>query len=289
MSANPAKGLFSRASSAPTDGGLRQLGVRPPLSEYLRLLWARRDFVVALPVGQLRSRNANTVLGAFWHLLNPLALAAAYYLVFGVFFDARDDVANYIGFLITGLFVFYYTQKCLTGGASTIVANEGIIRNVNLPRAAFPVGSVLAETLAHLPAMGLVMALLLVTGEQVLASWALVVPLIVVQGLFNLGLSLWIGRLTFHFRDVQNLLPFMSRLLLYMSGVFFTAQRVPEGVFRTLFELNPVQVFISLHRQALITGDLSLVDLAVAAAWALGVLGAGLLFFWSSENSYGRD
>jgi teichoic acid transport system permease protein len=268
---------------------LQQLGVRPSLRVYVQSLWARRDFIVALPVGQLRSRNANTVLGSFWHLLNPLVLAATYFLVFGVLFDARDDVDNYVGFLVTGLFVFYYTQKCLTGGANTIVANEGIIRNVNMPRAAFPMGSVLAETLAHLPAMALLIVLVTATGESPDVAWLLLVPLVALQAVFNLGLSFWIGRLTFHFRDVKNLLPFVTRLLLYMSGVFFTIERVPAGFLRDIFELNPLQVFISLNRLALLDGTTSAATWLAAVLWSLVSLGSGLVFFWSKENSYGRD
>jgi teichoic acid transport system permease protein len=281
--------LLSKGPQGADASGLQQLGVRPPLDVYLRSLWARRDFIVALPVGQLRRRNANTVLGSLWHLLNPLILAGMYFLIFGVFFDARDDVENYIGFLVTGLFVFYYTSKSLSGGANTIVANEGIIRNVNLPRAAFPVGSLLAETLAHLPAMTLLLILVTATGERPEATWALVVPLIALQGVFNLGLIFWIGRLTFHFRDVKNLLPFTTRLWLYMSGVFFTVNRVPEGVLRDIFELNPLQVFISLNRAALLDGTTSLGMWLAAGAWSVLSLVSGLLFFWSKENSYGRD
>jgi teichoic acid transport system permease protein len=281
--------LLSEDSPAPLAPELQQLGVRPPLKAYLHALWARRDFIVALPVGQLRSRNANTVLGNLWHLLNPLILAATYFLIFGVFFNARDDVDNYIGFLVTGLFVFHYTSKSLTGGANTIVANEGIIRNVNMPRAAFPVGSVLAETLAHLPAMALLLVLVTVTGESPDVAWVLVVPLIALQALFNLGLSLWIGRLTFHFRDVKNVLPFLTRLLLYMSGVFFTIDRVPAGVLQTVFEFNPLQVFINLNRLALLDGTTSAGTWLAAALWTMTSLVSGLLFFWSRENSYGRD
>lgn len=268
---------------------LKPLGRRPPLATYVASVWARRDFVVALPMAQLRSRNANTLLGGLWHLMNPLILAVTYFLVFGIFFGAREDVDNYIAFLLTGLFVFYYTQKCLTGGATTIISNEGIIRNVNLPRATFPLGSVIAETVAHLPALMLLAAAVLLTGEPLAAAWVLLLPAVALQAIFNLGLSLWVGRLTFHFRDMQNLLPFVTRLLLYLSGVFFTAERVPEGTLRTLFEANPVHIFIQLHRQIFIAEGPQLSTWLAAGAWAAAVLASGLVFFWASETSYGRD
>jgi teichoic acid transport system permease protein len=270
------------------DGTLRRLGVRPPLSAYLRSVWRMRDFILALPVSQLRSRDANTALGSFWHLLNPLVLAATYYLVFGVLFDARDDVDNYVGFLITGLFVFYYSQKCLTGGAGTILQNAAIIRSINLPRAAFPIGSVVAETLSHGSALATLLAILLVTGEDMGPTWLLVLPALLLQIGFNLGLAFWVGRLTFYFRDMQNLLPYVTRLLLYLSGVFFTAVRVPEGALRTLFDLNPLQVFISLNRSILLDHSVDLNTWAAAGVWAVFSLVSGFVFFWWRENSYGR-
>jgi teichoic acid transport system permease protein len=267
---------------------LRTLGTNPPLREYLSAIWRMRDFVLALPVSQMRSRDANTIFGTLWHLLNPLILGATYYLVFGIFFEARDEVDNYAAFLITGLFIFYYSQKCLTGGASTIVANAAIIRSINLPRATFPIGSVIAETVSHGPALGLLLAIVLLTGEDVTFSWLLALPALALQAAFNLGLAFYVGRLTFHFRDMQNVLPYVSRLLLYVSGVFFGASRVPEGQLRMLFELNPLYVFISLNRDALLDGRVDAGTWAMAGAWAVASLVTGFLFFWSRESSYGR-
>lgn len=278
----------AKEDAKPSIIGLAPLGVRPTMRAYCQQIWQRRDFVLALPMSQLRSRNANTLLGSAWHLLNPLILAATYYLVFGVFLNARDDVGNYTAFLVTGLFVFFYTQKCLTSGASAIVANEGIIRNVNLPRAVFPLSSVVAESIVHVPTVFILVAMVVATGEQPQLSWLLLVPLIGVQALFNLGLSLWVGRLTFYFRDMQNLIPFAMRLWLYVSGIFFVADRVPAGSFRSAFEANPAYIFISLHRDLLIDGTMELAAFAAALTWSVALLLTGFFFFWRSEDSYGR-
>lgn len=267
---------------------LRRLGVRPPLRRYVASLWSRRDFIVALPMGQLTSRNADTLLGGIWHLLNPLALVGAYYLIFGVIFEARRSIENFAAFLVIGVFVFHFTAKCLNGGAKTIASNGGIIRTVNMPRAVFPVGSVLGELLAHLPALAIMVAFVIATGEPVEPAWGLLVPAVLLQTLFNLGLSFWVGRLTFHFGDVRNMLPFVTRLWLYLSGVFFVGTRIPEGAVRTAFELNPLQVFISLHRQVLLDGTMTANTWVGAAVWTAAALVSGLLFFWWREESYGR-
>lgn len=267
---------------------MQRLGVRPTLPRYIASLWSRRDFIVALPMGQLTSRNADTLLGGLWHLLNPLALVAAYYLIFGVIFEARRSIENFAAFLVIGVFVFHFTAKCMNGGAKTIASNRGIIRSVNMPRAAFPVGSVLGELLAHLPALVIMLSFVVLTGESADPTWALLVPAVLLQAIFNLGLSFWVGRLTFHFGDVRNMLPFVTRLWLYMSGVFFVGSRIPEGPLRVVFELNPLHIFISLHREILMDGTTSSGSWLGAAIWSMAALVTGLLFFWSREESYGR-
>lgn len=266
-----------------------RLGVRPSLVSYCRSLWQRREFVLTMPLGQLQSRNADTALGAVWHLLNPLILAAVFYVVFGVIFEARADVDNYVVFLVTGLFVFTYTQKCLVGGAQAVVSNAGIIRNVNLPRAVFPLGTTISELVMHLPALALLLMLAAATGESPQVSWLLLAPLLALQTLFNLGLALWAARLTFHLRDVQRLLPYATRLWLYLSGVFYTIDRVPEGRARDLFEANPLYLMMDMHRSAIVDGAPTAGQWAALVGWTAVLLVSGLLFFWRGEDRYGRD
>ena len=43
-------------------------------------------------------------------MLTPLINAAVYYLIFGVMLDTSSDVANFIAYLCTGVFVFTFTQ-----------------------------------------------------------------------------------------------------------------------------------------------------------------------------------
>ncbi|SVE17685.1 uncharacterized protein METZ01_LOCUS470539, partial [marine metagenome] len=75
------------STTAPADqpaDGLFPVGQSTPLGEYLRELWARRDYIVRVPLADLRSQNANTLLGGIWLVLNPLLQVGVYFLVFGV-------------------------------------------------------------------------------------------------------------------------------------------------------------------------------------------------------------
>ncbi|MPZ87584.1 MAG: ABC transporter permease [Nitriliruptorales bacterium] len=267
---------------------LVRLGGRPPLATYLRLLWCHRAFVLTVPLGELRAQHQHTVLGRAWHLLNPILSAAVYYLVFGVVLGARTDVVNYPAFLVIGLFVFTYSSKCATAGARTIVTNARLLQSLTFPRATLPVAGVLRETIAQAPMVTVMLALVLLTGERPAWEWLLIVPVYALQALFNIGLSLVAARATFHFRDVEQILPYVLRLWLYVSGVFFAAERVPAGWARTLFDTNPMQVFLRLARGLLMGTGAAPEQWGAAAAWAGAALVAGFVFFQRREGDYGR-
>src|SRR5688572_2784464 len=117
---------------------LVKLGTTPGVVEYLKALWVRREFAIAIPTAELQAQHRNTVLGGLWHLLNPLLQMGVYYLVFGVILDVNRGVDNFLGFIAIGVFTFHFTTKSVTAGAKAITSNEGLIRAIMFPRAILP-------------------------------------------------------------------------------------------------------------------------------------------------------
>lgn len=268
--------------------GLRRLGVRPPLRTYLRDLWVRRDLAVSMPLGELKSRHMNSFLGSTWHLLNPLLMMLVYFLVFGKILTVGRGIDNYVIFLLIGLITFFYTQKATISGMKAIVGNLKLLQSLNFPRAIMPMTTVISEALAQIPAIGLVLAFALATGEAPVAVWALVLPILVVQTVMNVGIACFTARLSFHFRDMEQLLPYVTRIWFYLSGVIFAAERVPDGWARTVFEANPPYAFIHLTRLAVMDGTTDARFWYYAVAWAVVLAIVGLVFFWQHEHEYGH-
>lgn len=274
------------------DTDLVRLGGRPSVLAYARSLWARRDFATAIAVGELRSQNMDTVLGNLWHILNPLLLIGIYYLVFGVILGLteRGGVSNFLAFLAVGVFMFHYSQKSVMAGAKSIVGNVGLIRSIAFPRAVLPLSTVIGQTLAFLPAIGVMFVVAALTGEQPRPVWLVVLPILVLQALFNLGAALVTARLTDAFHDLQNVLPFLFRLLFYMSGVLYSVERfIPDETLRTVFLANPFYVFISLARAPIMAEmDWSWLMVVAAVVWTIVGLVVGFLYFRAGEENYGR-
>jgi teichoic acid transport system permease protein len=286
-------GSIGLAKPNKTPPNLQEVGVALPVGVYLRRLWARRDFVWAVPLGQLRAQTQSTVLGGAWHLLNPLLTAALYYFVFGILFKAAARVENYPAFLVVGVFTFLYTSRVAAAGAKSITSNIGLITQINFPRLALPVAATVAETISHGVALFALMGMLPVLGVLPSWGWLMTVPILLVQCLFNLGVAMVLARLAFQYRDIDSLLPHAIRLWMYASGLFFTVgfvvDAVGDGLLVTIFTANPAYIHMTLMRSALLDGEGADLGLWVGAAvWAAVAAGGGFAFFRSREVDYGR-
>jgi teichoic acid transport system permease protein len=278
---------------------LRHVGDRLRLRPYLRGTWARREFILEVPRGELRAQNQNTVVGNLWHLLNPLLLVVVYWLVFDLILGRSGDGntrellfggSNYLGFLVAGIIPYTYSSRAMTAGARVIVKNRQMIQNITFPRVVLPLSTVLTEAYSHLPAMVVMVGLLLATGETLSWTWLLLLPLFAVQTVFNTGLGFITGRITFHFEDTLQILPYVLRLLFYVSGIIFAIDQVGASrpALATLLRLNPFAAFVELTR-ALTLGNIVEWDLVlIVLAWSVLTFVGGFVFFRAAEQDFGR-
>jgi teichoic acid transport system permease protein len=270
--------------------GLKRLDTLPSLWGYVRGTWQRREFAVALAAGELRGQNMDTALGNLWHILNPLLLVGVYYLIFGVLLEVtRAGVDNVVAFLAVGIFTFHYTQKTTLAGARSIVNNVGLIRSIAFPRSVLPLSIVAAQTLAFIPAVGVMLTVSVATGEVPHYTWLALVPIFMLQGVFNLGAALIVARLTDSFQDLQNLLPYVFRVLFYLSGILYSVDRfVTDPNLRLLFDFNPLYAFATLARGPILHETVDLRLLGINAVWTVVLVVFGVLYFRAAEHRYGR-
>jgi teichoic acid transport system permease protein len=286
------------AAALAAENGLAQLGGRPPLGSYLHQLWTRRHFAIELARSRFRAQNEADRLGAAWIVLLPMINAAVYGLVFGVIVKSASRVPHFIPFLVTGVFTFAFFAACFADGARAIIANAGLVRTLHFPRAVLPIASVLQQMFGLGPVVLVMCVIVKISGEPFSLRWLLVFPAYFLMTLFCAGVAFFAARLTIHVRDIAQLIPFITRLLFYVSGIFFavSSKFSGHGALTMALKANPVNVYITLVRDALLSRDRQRQGVhADHYTWELGVtwgvlmLVAGFIFFWRAEGLYGRD
>ena len=245
---------------------------------YLQDLWRRREFIWFLAMGNFKARNASTALGLFWWVLNPLLLSLVYWFVFGFIFTGGRDII----YLMSGMFVFHFTSQALTGGANAILQNSKLLTNLKFPRLILPLANLLEALVGFVVSLGvLLVAQLALDFYLPTTSLILLFAVVPLQFLFNLGLSSIAARLAVPFRDINNFIPYLNRIWLYLSPIIWPLSLLERPGAEELAKfapLNPLFPLISVYRAALIGEPFDPVMLGQFAIWAVavGLIGTGL-------------
>ena len=161
-------------------------------------------------------------LGQLWQVLTPLLNVAVYYLIFGVILDTSRGIPDFISFLVVGVFVFNYTQRSFISSSNVITDSLPLIRALQFPRASLPLAYVMIELQQMMLSMGVLFVIILIRGEPPSWYWFLTIPILLLQTVFNVGVGLFVARLGSQVNDFSQLLPFLLRTWMYLSGVMFS-------------------------------------------------------------------
>jgi len=292
---SPDEGLTAERLAAKY--GLTVSGARPGLVEYVRQLWGRRHFILAFSQAKLTAQYSQAKLGQLWQVATPLLNAGVYYFIFGVILHASRGMSQdvYIPFLVTGVFVFTFTQSSIMSGVRAISGNLGLVRALHFPRASLPISFALQQLQQLLFSMIVLFVVAVGFGSYPGLSWLLIVPILALQFLFNTGLALIVARMGAKTPDLAQLMPFILRTWMYMSGVMFSISHMLAGrseTFIRVMQVNPAAIFMDLTRYALIDGygasNLPPHVWALALFWSVAVFAGGFVYFWQAEERYGR-
>ena len=268
--------------------GLFPAGNPLALGEYLQELWKRRHFLIRAPLEDLRAQNAHTLLGGIWLVLNPLLQVSVYFLVFGIIMPIDRGVDQYLAFLTVGVFTFFYTQRNITEGARSVVTNLSLIRTLRFPRATLPLSATIGQALAFVPVFAVMIVVVIAHQNWPSYRWLVLPILFILQTLFNLGAGLIAARYNHTYRDLENLLPFLFRLLFYLSGILYSVDHYVDNTLgRAIFLANPFYCFVTMWRWAII-GTSANIEIWIASfIWSTAVLIIGFTTFRARETTYG--
>ena len=277
--------------------GLAVSGARPGLAQYIRQLWGRRHFILAFSQAKLTAQYSQAKLGQLWQVVTPLLNALVYYLIFGLILEASRGIPTevYIPFLVTGVFVFTFTQSSVMAGVRAISNNLGLVRALHFPRASLPISFALQQLQQLLFSMIVLVAVAIAFGSYPSLSWLLIIPALTLQFVFNTGLALIMARLGSKTPDLAQLMPFIMRTWMYASGVMFSIPLMLKDKPAWIADLlmyNPAAVYMDLVRFALIDGygseNLPSHVWIAGLAWAVLIGVVGFVYFWKAEERYGR-
>ncbi len=196
----------------------------------------------------LQIRYAGTWLGYLWTLLDPLAMAFIYWLVFTQIIGAKNiGEQPYILFLLTGILSWTWFNGSVTDSARSLVVESKMVRSISIPRYLWVIKSIGAKGTEFLLAFPILIIITLITQASVNLEIFWIVFAIILQFLLLSGIGLILAPLTVLARDTSNLLRILLRMMFYLTPIIYGVSDIPER-FQILSYFNPMTGIISMYR-----------------------------------------
>jgi len=220
------------------------------MKAYLSELLKRKDLIKYLVVSGLKAQHKNSYLGVFWWLLDPLLQIFIYYFVVVMVFQ-RARGTEYGIWLAIGLVVWRWLSSSLTTSVRSIISQAGIITQVYLPKATFPICTVLSEMINF--GFGLIVIAIALVFFQIQPGLAYIwLPIVIgVQFLFLQATALALAYISVFIRDMEMMTRHVIRLMFYGSPVIWYAEMAPERL-KWMLEINPIACFLTSYRNIII-------------------------------------
>jgi ABC-type polysaccharide/polyol phosphate export permease len=259
----------------------------PQLRPYLTDLWGRRRFIWHLARTDLKAEHYDSAIGQVWVVLDPLLMAAVYFLLRTVVRPSGSASARsaIIAHLVWAVFFFTFVSNAMQTGARSLLSGRNLILNASFPRAVLPLVSIVKSVFDFLPTMLVYFAFHAVLGQPFGLSLIMLPVVIVTLTLMNIGLAMLFAPLMVFFRDTSGFLPYINRIWLYITPALFFISEIPPKLLAYL-RWNPLFPSFAALEQIFNARFPSAGYLLAALAWAVGFFLVGAIVFLAREREF---
>jgi len=226
---------------------------------FISALLLHRELLCRLTKRNMASRYKASAIGVGWNILQPLIMMAVYTFVFSTIFKSRwtgMEEAGSLGYalnLFGGLIVFNLVAECIGAAPGLIINNKNYVTKVIFPLELLGASVVGSATTQAITSMIVLIAFKLIAFHYVPMTmvWLPLVWAPLVLGC--LAMSWIISALSVFLRDLEQVVPLILTVLMFLSAVFYPVNSLPASV-RPLMRMNPLAIVIEQTRQVAIEG-----------------------------------
>jgi lipopolysaccharide transport system permease protein len=242
------------------------------MGQTFKSLWAYRGFIVGNVKREFQSKYTNSLLGATWTLINPLAMIIVYTVIFSQIMRSKlpgiDGAFSYSIYLCAGVLTWGLFAEIVNRAQNTFLENANLIKKLNFPRLCLPVILVTNAMVNFFIIFTLFSIFLLMSGNFPGLVYVAIFPLLAILALFAIGLGITLGVLNVFFRDVGQFFGIVIQFWFWLTPIVYPLSILPESV-QKMMRYNPMAGLINAF-QNIFVGQLwpaweSLVPVTIVA------------------------
>lgn len=226
--------------------------------QMLRAIWAYRGFISGSVRREFQAKYSNSLLGAAWTVINPLAMIVVYTVVFSQIMRAKlpgaDSQFAYSIYLCAGILTWAFFSETVSRAQNVFLENANLLKKISFPRLCLPIIVVANASLNFTIIFGLFTLFLIVSGSFPGMVYLAIFPILLIQILFSVGLGITLGVLNVFFRDVGQLFAVVLQFWFWLTPVVYPINILP-AVVRDALRYNPMTNIITAYQNILVNNQ----------------------------------
>jgi lipopolysaccharide transport system permease protein len=221
----------------------------------LRAIWAYRGFIRGSVQREFQIKYRNSLLGAAWNIINPLAMIVVYTVIFAQVMRAKlpgvDSTFAYSIYLCAGILTWGLFAEMVGRSQNMFLENANLLKKISFPRITLPIIVVANAGLNFAIVFGLFLAFLVVSGN--FPGWVVlaVLPVLALQIAFAMGLGMVLGVLNVFFRDVGQVFGIFLQFWFWLTPIVYPASILPEAI-KPYLAINPMASVMTAYQGILV-------------------------------------
>jgi len=205
--------------------------------------------------------------GLAWEILNPMIQIALNWFVFSairnrtpLYFGRGDGVeVPFLAWMLIGMSAWLLMNRATLTASKSVQSKIKLVSKMQFPISVLPAMDIAGKVTAYFITLGIVLIILLFNGVTPTIFWFQAIYYIIAMYIFIYFLGLLTSTITILFKDFQQILAPIVRLLFWFSGVVWNLQEMvrsgalPASVVRAT-DLNPFSYIITGFRNSFLSG-----------------------------------
>lgn len=214
-----------------------------------------RGFILGSVQREFQSKYRNSLLGASWTVLNPLAMIVVYTVIFAQVMHNRlagnTSAFGYSIYLCAGVLTWNLFAEITTKAQTVFIDNAGLIKKINFPRICLPIIVVSNALLNFAIIFGLFTLFLIVSGNFPGWAYAALLPVLMLLVTLAIGLGMVLAILNVFFRDVGQFFSISLQFWFWFTPVVYPVSVLPAEV-RGMLVWNPMAQIVAAFQDILV-------------------------------------
>lgn len=164
-----------------------------------------------------------------------------------------DDTLGYSIYLVAGLLGWQFFAEVLGRLQNIFIDQSNLLTKANFPRTSLPLYVVLSASINYMILMFIFIGFLIITGRAPDITIVAIIPLLLLQQTFAIGLGIFLATLNVFFRDIGHATGIVLQFWFWLTPIVYPAQIVPEQ-FSWVITINPMTWVIQGYQNIFLYG-----------------------------------